>query len=84
MNSFIRSKYSSIRECFQVPQKYYPALSKVNLQKLKNEIDNGELEGISIRKKAVEYEVTFYRMKHPIVNVLEYRFEIQDCLNRLR
>ena len=84
LNSFIRSKYSSIRECFQVPQKYYPALSKVNLQKLKNEIDNGELDRSSIRKKAVEYGVTYYTMRNAIVNVLGYQFGTQDCLNRLR
>ena len=84
LNLYIRMKYSSIRSNFQVPAKYYPALSKVNLLKLRGEMDAGEFDKSSIRKKAVEYGVTYYTMRNAIVNVLGYNFGTQDCLNRLR
>ena len=81
LNLYIRAKYSSTRNNFKVPEKYYPALCKVDLEKLQNEIDAGEFDRSSIRKKAIEY---FYTMRNAIVNVLGYNFGTQDCLNRLR
>ena len=84
LNLYIRAKYSSTRNNFKVPEKYYPALCKVDLEKLQNEIDAGEFDRSSIRKKAIEYGVTFWTMRNAIVNVLGYKFGNQDCLNRLR
>jgi hypothetical protein len=55
LNLYIRAKYSSTRNNFKVPEKYYPALCKVDLEKLQNEIDAGEFDRSSIRKKAIEY-----------------------------
>ena len=72
LNSSIRSKYISIRESFQLPKKYYPEQSKINFQKLNKEIDDAELDRSDIRKKAVEYGVTYYTMRNAIVNVLGY------------
>ena len=42
------------------------------MQKLKKEIDNGDLDKSDIREKAVEYRITYYTMRNAIVNVLGY------------
>ena len=59
LNFYIRMKYSSIRDNFQIPAKYYPTISKVNLVKLRDEIDAGELDMSSIGEKSIEYRVTY-------------------------
>ena len=84
LNFYIRMKYSSIKDYFKIPVKYYPALCKLNLTKLRDEIDTGELNKKSIREIAIEYGVTYYSMRNAIVNVLGYKFRYKDCLNRLR
>ena len=83
-NTFMKERSEYKFNSFQLTKKYYPALSKIDYDKLKKEIDDGVFDRSSLAKKAPEYGVSKSTLHTAIKKVLGYRFKSEDPLNYRR
>lgn len=83
-NTFMKERSVFKFDSFQLTEKYHPVLSKIDFNRLKKEIDDGEFDRSSLAKKAPEYGVSKSTLHTAIKKVLGYRFKSEDPLNNRR